>query len=400
MPYRRYRSRLSSSARPTAFWRSSRYRRTPQPWRVAALIVLGVAVFVLLVAAAVWAIDTIRDRKPRPAVKAPVVAAAPAKPVVRAPLKPGPAALQASLDQIAKRYGETIGIAVADVDAGWATSVNGHAYFPQQSVSKVWVAATVLEAVDHGKLALDTPVLMTSADASVFNQPLARNLPPEGFRTTVSNLLRHALAYSDNSANDALIRVIGLSNVRAMLERQGLSGIRLGADERHLQSMIAGLTWRPEYGQNRNFEQARAKLPRDHREKAMDAYIAAPADGATPLGLVQALAAIKRGEVLSPASRDVLLGMLASSRTGPGRLKGSLPSGWKIAHKTGTGQDLLGASVGINDVAILTAPDGQSFAVAVLIPRTKKPVRERLAMMQAVTSAVAQAWREGAKPQP
>lgn len=364
-------------------------------WRVVGLSLLGVAVFILLVSAAVWAIDTMRAHRP-PAVKpkAPAVVAAVSKPVVRPPMKAGPAALQKDLDRIAERYGETIGIAVADVEAGWASSVNGQAYFPQQSVSKVWVATTVLEAIDRRQLALDSRVLMTSADASVFNQPLARNLPPEGFNTTVSNLLRHALANSDNSANDALIRVVGLNNVRAMLERRGLSGIRLGADERHLQSLIAGLAWRPEYGQGRNFEQARARLTREHREKAMAAYIAAPADGATPLGLVQALAAIKRGEVLSPASRDVLLDTLAASRTGPGRLKGSLPSGWRIAHKTGTGQDLLGASIGINDVAILTAPDGRSYAVAVLIPRTRKPVGQRLAMMQEVTSAVARNWRE------
>lgn len=401
MPNRRYRSRLSSSAGRTVFWRSARYRRLPRsPWRVIGLVFLSVVAFLLLVSAAVWAIDAIRDRNPARPKPRPVAAAPAPKPVVRPPFKPGPAALQADLDRIARAYGETVGIAVADIEGGWASSVNGQTFFPQQSVSKVWVAVTALEAIDRGRLALDTPVLMTRADASVFNQPLARNLPPEGFRTTVSNLLRHALAFSDNSANDVLIRVVGLDNIRAMLERQGLTGIRLGADERHLQSMIAGLTWRPEYGQGRGFEQARAKLPREHRLKAMDAYIAAPADGATPLGLVQALGAIRRGEVLSPASRDVLLDILAASRTGPGRLRGSLPAGWRISHKTGTGQDLLGASIGINDVAIMTAPDGKAYAVAVLIPRTRQPVRERLAMMQSVTSAVARNWRAVAPPQP
>jgi beta-lactamase class A len=132
----------------------------------------------------------------------------------------------------------------------------------------------------------------------------------------------------------------------------------------------------------------------------MDAYLRDPIDGATPLAVVQALAALYRGEVLSPQSRALILKPMSNSRTGPGRLRGGLPAGWKIAHKTGTGQDLGGASIGINDIAILTAPDGQSYAVAVFIRRTAKPVRERLAMMQAVTRAVAENWRETRKPAP
>ena len=81
-----------------------------------------------------------------------------------------------------------------------------------------------------------------------------------------------------------------------------------------------------------------------------------------------------------------------ATRTGPARLKGGLPSGWKIAHKTGTGQDFEGGSVGINDIALLTAPDGKTYAVAVLMGFTRKPVRERLAVMQSVSRAVSQQW--------
>ena len=75
------------------------------------------------------------------------------------------------------------------------------------------------------------------------------------------------------------------------------------------------------------------------------------------------------------------------------RLKGGLPPGWTCAHKTGTGQDFRGASVGINDVGLLTAPDGQTFAVAVLIPFSNRPNSERLALMRAVTKAVTDTWR-------
>jgi beta-lactamase class A len=80
------------------------------------------------------------------------------------------------------------------------------------------------------------------------------------------------------------------------------------------------------------------------------------------------------------------------ARTGPRRLKGGLPAGWSIAHKTGTGQDLAGFSVGINDVGLLTAPDGRTYAVAVMLRRTRHSVPARLAFMQSVSRAVAAQW--------
>jgi beta-lactamase class A len=78
-----------------------------------------------------------------------------------------------------------------------------------------------------------------------------------------------------------------------------------------------------------------------------------------------------------------------------------LPPGWSIGHKTGTGPDWRGASVGINDVGLISAPDGHTYAVAVMIRETKKPVPERMALMHAVSRAVVETWRqEGASPRP
>ena len=320
-------------------------------------------------------------------------AEAPAPAPVLPALKPGPAYLQARLAALAADYGEPVGIAVAHVDEGWGASILGERAFPQQSVSKLWVALATLDAVDSGKLRLDTPLLMSPTDRSVFNQPLAHNIGETGYWTNVATLLRHAIVNSDNSANDRLIRQVGIDRVNAVLAAKGVQGIRLGADERNLQAMIAGFSWRPEYGEPGLFEQVRARIPKEQREAAAQAYIADPADGATPLGIVQALAALKRGELLSSASTEYLLDTMTDVRTGPRRLKGGLPEGWTAAHKTGTGQDLSGTSIGINDVGLLTAPDGQSYAVAVMIPRTKRPNQERLALMQAVSAAVAETWQ-------
>ena len=197
-----------------------------------------------------------------------------------------------------------------------------------------------------------------------------------------------------------LEQVGGVDAVADMLARKNLTGIRMGADEKNLQAKIAGLTWSPEMGVGGNFKDARAKLPDSVRDAAMKEYLENPLDGATPAGLATALMALKRGELLSQESTDTFLSTMSEARTGPRRLKGGLPSGWSIAHKTGTGQDWRGGSIGINDVAVLTAPDGRSYAVVVLMKRTTKPVPARLAFMQQVSKAVVSSWeseRDGAR---
>jgi len=310
------------------------------------------------------------------------------------PGPPAPRTLQDRLDELARAYGEHVGIAVIDVQKGWVAAVNGDDLFPQQSVSKLWVALTTLEAIDRGNGSLTTPVILGPEDRSVFNQPIAHRIGDSGYATVIGDLIDRALIQSDNAANDMLLKLAGgVGAVSAVLEDKSLTGIRLGADEKNLQSMIAGLVWRPEYGMGNNFSIARSRLPPEDRDAALHAYLNDPADGASPVGISQALAALQRGELLSPEASQVMIDTMARARTGPRRLKGGLPEGWTIAHKTGTGQDWRGASVGINDVGLITAPDGRTYAIAVMLKRTFKPVPARLAFMQEVTRAVVDTWK-------
>lgn len=310
-----------------------------------------------------------------------------------------PKALQDELSALALAYGEEVGIAVTDLDQGWTAGVDPDGVYPQQSVSKLWVAIAVLKAADEGRLELDRTVLLTDADRSVFFQPVAYNIGPQGYATTIEALLRRAIVQSDNAANDRLMREVGGPEaVAEALDGLGLKGVTVGAYERDLQAKVAGLVWRPEYGVGWNFQAAREQLSRAERERALEAYLAEPMDGAQPAAIARALAALKKGELLSPASTDRLLTLMEEVRTGPRRLKGGLPPGWSIGHKTGTGQDYRGASVGINDVGLLTAPDGRIYAVAVMMRRTWKPVPQRLAFMQAVSRAVAAEWARAREP--
>jgi beta-lactamase class A len=318
----------------------------------------------------------------------------PAVRVSQAPAPPAPAAFQAELQRLADSYGEPVGIAVTDVAQGWTAQVAGEDTFPQESVSKLWVALAVMQAVDDGSLHLDQSVVMLPEDRSVFYQPLASRIRgPNGLAITLADLLRHALIESDNSANDKLIRELGGAGVVTQaIVKKGLHGVAVGGTERDMQTRTAGLTWQPDYGHTWIFKQARAQLPDEVRDRALAAYLADPPDGATPVGIATALAQLKRGELLSRASTDFMLGLMGEARTGSMRLRGGLQRGWTLAHKTGTGPDWRGASVGINDVGLLTAPDGRTYAVAVMIRQTKAPAGARHRIMQSVTRAVAAQW--------
>ena len=297
--------------------------------------------------------------------------------------------LDARIQGLGRDFNGDVGIAVKDIESGWSASFDGNSLFPQQSVSKFWVALTAFDKADQGQLDLDEAVTVRRTDMTLFHQPIAQLIKGDGYDTTLSSLMNRALQQSDNTANDFVLRKAGGPEaVRAFLERKGIDGIRFGPGERLMQSAIAGMSWKPEYSQGRAFYQARSSVPLSTRSAAFARYVADPVDGATPLGIVDALTRLKKGELLSPASTSRLLSIMSNTRTGPQRLKGGLSAGYTLAHKTGTGQVLGATQSGYNDIGIITAPDGSSYAVAVMIRQTAAPIPARMQMMQNVTRAV------------
>nr|WP_246359839.1 serine hydrolase [Stakelama sediminis] len=306
-----------------------------------------------------------------------------------------PAALVESVKTLGRNFDGIVGISVRNIDEGWAVESNGDRPMPQQSVSKLWVAMTVLDLRDQGKISLNDPITLTKADMTLFHQPVAALIGKDGYSTTVGRLMHRALTTSDNTANDKLLWLAGgPSAVRAFLAKRHLDNIRFGPGERLLQSKTAGLTWQQSYSQGRNFYQARAALPMSVRRDAFQTYIANPPDGAGAAAVTNALMRLKKGQLLSAASTSWLVSTLQDSRTGKNRLHGAVPGDWVFGHKTGTGQDLNGKTAGYNDVAILTAPNGESYAVAVMIGETARTIPQRWTLMHGVVNAVVAANRD------
>ncbi|WP_405051362.1 serine hydrolase [Sphingomonas sp. LC-1] len=315
----------------------------------------------------------------------------PAAPVTRpAPVRPQPSAdLLNVIQALGAGFNGEVGISVRDIDEGWVVAWEGDRPRPQQSVSKLWVAIAVMDAVDRGDLSLSDPVTVTRSDLTVFHQPIRALIGKTGYRTTIGELLRGAMTRSDNTCNDVLLwKVGGPSAINRMLARKGIAGVKFGPGERVLQARTAGLEWRPEWAGGWGFLQARAAMSYEARDKALRRYLAAPMDGASASGVTLGLSLLAQGKLLTPRSTDSLLTLMRSSKTGPLRLKSGLRPGWTLAHKTGTGQELGNLATGYNDVGLLVAPDGHRYAVAVMIGSTRQPIPARMRLMGDVTRAV------------
>ena len=303
-----------------------------------------------------------------------------------------PAGLENLLEDQWRQFPGRTGVAIMRIDGGeWLTGKRQGELFPQQSVSKTWVALTILDLVDRGKVRLDQKVRITRDDLAVFHQPVRdRVIANGGVEMSVLALLEQAIISSDNTANDSLLRTAGGPQaIKEFLTRKKLGAIRFGPGERLLQSGIAGMDWRQDYSLGRNFYTARNAVPLAQRKAALDRYLADPVDGASPEAIVRALARLAKGELLSPASTQLILGIMSRTSSGPNRLKAGVPPTWRFMHKTGTGQILPPVSTGYNDIGIMTAPDGTRYAVAVMMGSTTSSIPQRMSFMQFVSRTVA-----------
>ena len=293
------------------------------------------------------------------------------------------------INELGRGFNGRVGIAVRSIDEDWSTGWKADELYPQQSVSKLWVSITAMDAVDRRKVTLGDPVTLARDDLTVFHQPIRDLIMGGGtYTTTLGYLMVRAITTSDNTANDKLMRSVGGPDaVRDMIRAKHLGAIRFYNGERALQSRIAGLIWTPSYSIGNAFFEARDALPLRIRKAAFDRYVEDPFDGASPNAIASALARLKRGELLSRASTDQLLGIMSHTKTGANRLKGGLAPGWVLNHKTGTGQELGGQQAGYNDIGILTAPDGRSYSVAVMIKLTWVPLAVRMSLMNNVVRA-------------
>ena len=299
------------------------------------------------------------------------------------------AGLQRQVEAIAAASGATVGVGVVELETGERWSVNGAEAFPLQSVFKLPLAILVLSRVDAGALRLDAQVPVARAELRPGFSPLADRFPNEGTRFTLGELLRRAASVSDNTAADLLMRRVGgPSAVTRHLRAMGIRGFRVDRGEGELALDYHGIARGPGRGARDAFAALLARQPAEARRAAFEAYLRDPRDTATPEAAASLLALLWRGRALRPASTALLLRMLAETPTGPNRLRGMLPAGTPVAHKTGTAGEMDGVAAVVNDVGIVTLPNGRHVAVAVLVKRATRGAEAAERTIAAIARAV------------
>lgn len=257
------------------------------------------------------------------------------------------AELRNTFQEIAKAADGKVGVAVELLETKEAVSLNGQEHFPMQSVYKFPIAMAVLHEVDKGALKLDQMIQFTTNDLvpKDVHSPV-RDAHPLGGALSVRNLLQQMVSESDGTACDIFLRLLGFEAVNDYLHGLGVTNVIVATSEKEM-----GSDGRAQY---RNW--------------------------ASPEGMIGLLRALHEGRGLSVQSRELLLGIMTGSPTGPKRIKGLLPKGTLVAHKTGTSGTVNGLTAATNDAGIVTLPDGRHLAIAVFVSdsRTDDATRERV----------------------
>lgn len=286
-----------------------------------------------------------------------------------------------------------VGIGVLNLNTGESWFRNGKQRFPMQSVYKLPSAIAVLKLVDEGKISLEQPVTITRQQFAPGWSPIRKEFKGNSAQFTVRNLLERSVGISDNTAADALVRLVGgTKKVNAILKRLNIRNVRVDRLEQQMQPESIGLTnFRPELADEQKFTEAVQKIPDRVKKAALEKYLTDPRDTATPEGIVDLLAKLHSNQLLSQNSTALLLKIMTDSPTGEKRLKAGLPQNWSIAHKTGTGEDVLNRGTATNDVGIASSPNEKHVAIAVFIAGSKAPMEKREKVMSNIAKAVVEA---------
>ncbi len=113
---------------------------------------------------------------------------------------------------------------------------------------------------------------------------------------------------------------------------------------------------------------------------------------ATPDAAVNLLRAFHKGQGLSDSSQASLRQWMTETSTGPNRIKGLLPEGTVVAHKTGTSATVDGVTAATNDVGLVTLPNGQHLAIAVFVSDSRANATIREEVIAKVAKAAWDEW--------
>lgn len=251
--------------------------------------------------------------------------------------RPSKPAWKARLAALERRRGLRLGVYAVDTGTGDTVAHRADERFAFCSTFKSLAAAAVLHR--HPLRHLDDRVTYAGADILSVS-PITRGHVATGM--TIRQLCDAAIRYSDNTAGNLLLRDIGgPAGLTAYLRELGDTVSRLDHHEPELNTMG----------------------PKDER------------DTTTPRTIAADHRALLLGDALTARKRALLQDWLERVTTGAERIKAGLPKGWRLAHKTGTGN--YGRA---NDVAVVWPPRAAPIVLAVMTDRPGRdtPPKEKV----------------------
>ena len=267
----------------------------------------------------------------------------------------GQTSLEKSIEDQAKKISGNVGVHAMLLETGETVSYNAGQKFPMQSVYKFPIAMAVLHKVDKGELNLAQTIHVQPSDyiPKEGYSPIREKFP-DGVDLTLRDLLKYTLL-SDGSASDVLLKTIG--------------GIEVADD----------------YVHSLGVEDIAIALP-EMIQVANDTM--QYQNWATPKAMTQLLKTFYMDEVLSSESQSLLLQDMIDSKTGTRRLKGLLPEGTVVAHKTGTAGTYNGLTRATNDAGIITLPNGNHLAISVFISDSYASPEERDRVIAGISKSI------------
>lgn len=249
----------------------------------------------------------------------------------------------------------TVGVAVV-FEEGDTLVVNNACRYPTMSVYKFHQALAVLDRLDRSGLPLTTRIQVLRSDLLPDTWSPLREACPGGGRFTVAELLAYSVAQSDNNVCDLLFRFLGGPEVvNRYIAGLGVGETEIAADEEtmHRRTDNQYLNW------------------------------------TTPLAAVRLLERFRRGELLPDEYGDFLERTMFATTTGPDKLRGLLPAGVAVAHKTGSSdRTASGVKIADNDIGFVRLPDGREYSIAVFVMDSREDDRTNAAVIARISRLV------------
>lgn len=248
----------------------------------------------------------------------------------------GAADLRTRIAEIAAEAKGKVSVACSLPGTSLSCGYNARAHPPMQSVFKLPLGVTVLHAVEQGKFQLDQQIRFRAEDRILPGtySPLQDKYPNGEADIPLRELLRLAVSLSDNVAADVLLRLVGgPAAVQGYVKSLGVPGFQLHDGEAAM-----------------------------HKDNALQYR-----NWWAPAGAVKFLRLLADRSPLTAEHTELLFTWMREAPGGQKRLKGDLPAGTMVAHKTGTSGTREGLTAASNDIGLITLPDGRKLAIAVFV---------------------------------